>query len=116
MTACVETPQWAQDFPTIPGGSGRPGFYSGNRMQQEQEQEAWDKHSLKAVLRSKLPTVVKEAASVDFAAQTVQQGNRTRFANPAYEKKSSVWKAMYRAGKAPTVAALEFARGWLKEL
>jgi hypothetical protein len=53
---------------------------------------------------------------VDFAAQTVQQGNRVKFVNPAYERKGYLWKAMYRAGKAPTGAMAEFARAWLKEL
>ena len=89
---------------------------SGNRMQQEQEQANWNKYNLKAVLRMKLNAVVKEAATVDFAAQTVQQGNRVKFVNPAYEQKSSLWKSMYRAGKAPTGAMAEFARAWLKEL
>ncbi|MBA3974554.1 MAG: hypothetical protein C0504_10095 [Candidatus Solibacter sp.] len=89
---------------------------SGVRMQQEQEQEEWNKYNLKAVLRTKLNAVVKEAATVDFAAQTVQQGNMLKFANPAYERKSYLWKAMYRAGKAPAGAMAEFARAWLKEL
>lgn len=89
---------------------------SGNRMQQEQEQANWNKYNLKAVLRMKLNAVVKEASTVDFAAQTVQQGNRLKFVNPAYEQKSSLWKSMYRAGKAPTGAMAEFARAWLKEL
>lgn len=89
---------------------------SGNRMVQEQEQEAWNKYNLKAVLRMKLNAVVKESATVDFAAQTVQQGNRVKFVNPAYERKGYLWKAMYRAGKAPTGAMAEFARAWLKEL
>ena len=51
-----------------------------------------------------------------FAAQTAQQGGRVKFTNPAYERKSSVWKAMYRAGKAPTAALSEFCNAWLKEL
>lgn len=84
--------------------------------QQEAEQAAWDKYNLKGVLKRKLPQVVAEAQSVDFAAQTVQQGRLTKFANPAYERESPVWKAMYRAGKAPTAALLEFSRTWLKEL
>lgn len=89
---------------------------SGNRMQQEQEQENWNKYNLKTVLRLKLSAVVKEAATVNFTAQTVPQGNRLKFANPAYEQKSPLWKAMFRAGKAPTAAMAEFARAWLKEL
>lgn len=89
---------------------------SGNRMQQEQEQANWNKYNLKSVLRMKLNAVAKEAASVDFAAQTVQRGNQMKFANPAYEQRSSLWKSMFRAGKAPTMALAEFANAWLKEL
>lgn len=84
--------------------------------EREAEQLAWDKHNLKGVLKLKLTQVVAEAATVDFAAQTVQQGNTVKFVNPAYERKSSTWKAMFRAGKAPTAALLEFSRAWLKEL
>jgi hypothetical protein len=84
--------------------------------QQEAEQLAWDKYNLKSVLKRKLTQVVTEAPTVDFAAQTVQRGSTKYFANQAYERKSPTWKAMYRAGKAPTMAALEIARAWLKEL
>jgi len=88
----------------------------GNKAQQEQEQTNWDKYNLRAVLKPKLSAIVAEASTVDFAAQTVRQGDKLKFVNPAYERKSDVWKAMYRAGKAPTATALEFARAWLKEL
>lgn len=89
---------------------------SGNQMQREQEQISWDRHNLRAVLKAKLNGFVAVASTVDFAAQTVQQGKMLKFVNPAYQSKSDVWKACYRAGKAPTAAAIEFARGWAKEL
>ncbi len=88
----------------------------GNKAQQEQEQTNFDKYNLRAVLKPKLSALVEEASSVDFAAQTVRQGDKLKFVNPAYERKSDVWKALYRAGKAPTAAVVEFARAWLKEL
>ena len=88
----------------------------GNKAQQEQEQTNFDKYNLRAVLKPKLNALVEEASSVDFAAQTVRQGDKLKFVNPAYERKSEVWKALYRAGKAPAAAAIEFARAWLKEL
>ncbi|HNY40357.1 MAG TPA: hypothetical protein PKJ41_08175 [Bryobacteraceae bacterium] len=89
---------------------------SGNRAQQEQEQANFDKHNLRAVLKVKLNNFVALASTVDFAAQTVQQGKTVKFVNPAYQSKTDVWKACYRAGRAPTAAAIEFARAWLKEL
>ena len=88
----------------------------GNKQQQEEEQNNWNKYNLKSVLKAKLAAVVNEAASVDFAAQTAPQGGKLKFTNPAYERKSSVWKAMYRAGKAPTAALSEFCKAWMKEL
>jgi len=89
---------------------------SGNRVRQEQEQENWNKHNLRAVLKVKLNGFIQIASTVDFAAQTVQQGRVVKFVNPAYQGKPDIWKACYRAGRAPTAAAIEFARGWAKEL
>ena len=89
---------------------------SGNREAMEAEQLKWNESNLKGLLKRKLAAFVAEAASVDFTAQTTTQGNRIVFANTVYEKKSEMWKAMYRAGKAPTGAAAELARAWLKEL
>lgn len=84
--------------------------------QKDNEQLMWDKHNLRGALKRGLAQIVAEAPTVDFAAQTVQKGSVRVFVNPAYEKKSSTWKAMYRAGKGPTAAGLEIARVWLKEL
>jgi hypothetical protein len=82
----------------------------------EAEQKNWDKYNLRAALERVLTQAVAEAPSVDFTAATVQKGSVRVFVNPAYETKSLVWKAMYRAGKLPTAAGLEVARAWLKEL
>ncbi len=82
----------------------------------ETEQLMWDKHNLRGRLKAVLAQIVAEAPTVDYAAQTVEKNRTTVFVNPAYEKKSVTWKAMYRAGKGPTTAGLEIARAWLKEL
>ena len=87
-----------------------------NRGQIESEQREYDKYNWKGLLKKKLNNLVSEAATVDFAAQTVAAGSRKKFVNPAYEKKSDLWKAMFRAGKAPTLAASDMAKVWLKEL
>jgi len=84
--------------------------------QKDNEQLMWDQHNLRGALKRVLAQVVAEAPTVDFAAQTVQKNSSLVFVNPAYEKKSVVWKAMYRAGKGPTAAGVEVARAWLKEL
>ena len=57
------------------------------------------------------------SADVDFGAalKTTEDG-KSRFANPAYEAKSSPWKLCYRAGREATTAARAAVSGWLKEL
>lgn len=82
----------------------------------EDEQLAWDKHNLRGAVKRVLAQAVAEAPTVDFAAKTEPKSGVLVFVNPAYEKKSLTWKAMYRAGKAPAAAGVEFARAWLKEL
>jgi hypothetical protein len=82
----------------------------------ESEQVMWDKHNLRGRLKRVLTQIVAEAPTVDYAAQTVVKNRTDVFVNPAYEKKSVTWKAMYRAGKGPSTAGLEIARAWLKEL
>jgi len=84
--------------------------------QKEAEQLAWNEHNLRGNLKRVLSQAVAEAASVDFAAQTTMKSGSRVFVNPAYEKKSLTWKAMFRAGKGPAMAGVEIARAWLKEL
>jgi hypothetical protein len=80
-----------------------------------EQQRKWDEQNLKAVLRKRLDSFIATAPTVDFAAATKQDGKVTRFVNPQYEQKNPEWKLMYRAGRAPVMAALEFARAWRKE-
>lgn len=56
------------------------------------------------------------SADVDFGAKLVAKDGKMKFENPAYEAKSSQWKACFRAGKAATAAARTAAHAWLKEL
>jgi hypothetical protein len=84
--------------------------------QNEAEQLAWNEHNLRGNLKRILSQAVTESASVDFAAPTVMKSGVRVFVNPAYEKKSLTWKAMFRAGKGPAMAGVEIARAWLKEL
>ena len=79
-------------------------------------QLAWDTHNLRGALKRLLAQAVAEAPTVDFAAQTVAKSGVKVFVNPAYEKKSATWKAMYRAGKGPAMAGVAIAAAWLKEL
>jgi hypothetical protein len=38
------------------------------------------------------------------------------FVNAADEKQGAMWKACFRAGEAPTAAAVKLAKAWLLEL
>jgi hypothetical protein len=53
---------------------------------------------------------------VNFAAPTVEKGETEVFVNPADERQGALWKACFRAGAAPTAAALALAKAWLAEL
>lgn len=86
------------------------------RVAQEKEQLAYDGHNLKGQLKQQLTTFVAIAAKVNFNAQTVEKGGKTLFVNPADERQGALWKACFRAGEAPTAAALKLARAWLAEL
>ena len=85
-------------------------------MKMRSEQNAWDEYNLKVVLKKKLTALAAEASTVDFTAQLKDEAGRKVFVNPDHERRSYLWKAMYRAGKAPTAAVLEIANTWLKEL
>jgi hypothetical protein len=86
------------------------------RMAQETEQLAYDQHNLKGQLRRHLTTFVGIASKVDFNAETVEKNKKTLFVNAADERQGALWKACFRAGEAPTAAALKLARAWLAEL
>jgi hypothetical protein len=91
-------------------------FAMHRRVTQENEQAAYDAHNLKAQLKRQLTTFVAIAAKVNFDAKTVEKGKITLFVNPADEKQGALWKACFRAGEAPTAAALKLARAWLAEI
>ena len=75
----------------------------------------WEKEypaDAKALVKTRLQEFLRATADVDFAAKMSGQ----RFADPAYEKKSSEWKLAYRAGKEATAKARAVAQAWLGEL
>ena len=86
------------------------------RSKQEQEQAAYDAHSLKGQLKQQLTTFVAIASKVNFNAPTVEKNKKTMFVNAADEKQGAIWKACFRAGEASTAAALKLAKAWLAEL
>jgi hypothetical protein len=86
------------------------------RSKQEQEQAAYDAHSLKGQLKEQLTTFVAIASKVNFNAPTVEKNRKTMFVNAADEKQGAIWKGCFRAGQPATAAALKLAKAWLAEL
>lgn len=104
----------------VAGGDLDAAIRDGNRAIADEEkmrqQESYNRHNLKAELRSRLNTFVDEANSVDFNAQTQLRSGRQMFVNEDYEGKSPTWKMLYRMGREPTMAAVAAAKQWLTEL
>lgn len=91
-------------------------FALAERATKEKEQLAYDRFSLKSQLKQHLTTFVAIAPTVNFKAPTVERKGQTVFVNAADERQGALWKACFRAGEAPTAAALKLARAWLAEL
>jgi hypothetical protein len=70
----------------------------------------------KVLLVERINHFLDVSKDVDFGAQLVQDRNKKKFADPAYESKPETWKLCYRAGKDAVSAARTFATVWLREL
>lgn len=66
------------------------------------------------IIKARLQEYLQIAATVDFTAKLTGTGKRQTFVNPAYEKKTLKWKAIYRAGKEVNDILTAFAKDWLK--
>lgn len=86
------------------------------RVHDEKEQAAWDSHNLKGQLKQQLSMFVTIASKVNFNAPTAQKNGKAIFVNAADERQGAIWKACFRAGEAPTAAALKLAKAWLAEM
>ena len=70
----------------------------------------------KPFVAQRLREFLSLSATVDYSAKLVKKDGMMRFENPAYERKDSQWKYMYRAGKPAVDAARALAQDWLKAL
>jgi hypothetical protein len=81
--------------------------------------DIWEKtypEDPKIVVKKRLEAYLALVAAVDFNA-TLTEADKykiRKFTNPAYEKKSPEWKAVYRAGKEVNQVMTAFAKEWLK--
>jgi len=69
------------------------------------------------MIKKQLLKYLSLVASVDFNAElSTNKDGKKIFVNKDYEKKSSQWKACFRAGKDVNDALKSFVQQWLKEL
>lgn len=66
------------------------------------------------MIKARLQEYLQAAATVDFNAKLTGTGRKQTFLNPAYEKKTLKWKAIYRAGKEVNDVVTAFVKEWLK--
>ena len=68
------------------------------------------------LVKKRLQEYLTLVATVDFTAKLTEpkKYERKKFINPAYEKKSLKWKAIYRAGKEVNDVVTAFVKDWLK--
>lgn len=90
---------------------------SGTSDAQKREQQAnYNRLALKPALKARLQAFVTLAKSVNFAAPTQMKNGKKVFVNAADERRSEMWKLLYRLGAGGTNAAVAVAQGWIAEL
>ena len=117
--------EWAEMQSYLTGETKMPvGNAAGNNQaidkveaELREAQLRYDNTRYPTMVKNRLKKLIETANSVDFAAQTkADKYGDKKFVNPAYEKKSDLWKQLYRAGKEPAMAARDFAQQWLGEV
>jgi hypothetical protein len=87
--------------------------------QYEQDLKKWDENypaDFKLKIRKYLEKYLSLANTVDFNAALQEKYGKMRFVNPDYERRSSDWKLIFRAGKEVYGVTKPFAEQWLKDL
>jgi len=69
------------------------------------------------MIKSWLKEFLDNTKDVDFSAKTaINENGRTLFVKQDYERKNSLWKLCFRAGKETTESVRKFAQSWMSEL
>jgi hypothetical protein len=81
------------------------------------EQRAWDGHNINVHVRSQLEANIKELSGYNLSIPTRVEGGYVVAADPLQlVPEGPTPQLAYRLGRAPTDAAVQFMRTWLKEL
>jgi hypothetical protein len=81
-----------------------------------EEQQRYNDMLLKPLLKKRLLEFVSVAKTVDFQAATTLKDKKHVFVNPAYERRSELWKLLYRLGPGGSNTAAQVASQWAAEL
>lgn len=88
--------------------------YNGKLAEWEQN---YPENNPASLIKNWLTEFLDETKDVDFSAITAtDEYNKQVFVKQEYERKSSLWKLCYRAGKEATDSGRRFAQQWLSEL
>jgi hypothetical protein len=96
-------------------------MYKQQMADHDQRIKEWESeypiNSPSKMIKNWLLEFLNRTKDVDFNANTAtDQYGRTVFVKQEYERKESVWKICFRAGKEATDAGRKFAQTWLNEL
>ncbi len=101
-------------------------FYQSALDESKQEEERYQKDlkawetvypaNYKLRIKSQLQKYLDLVATVDFDAALTEKHGKKVFVNQTYERKSSEWKMIYRAGKEVNAVATPFVQQWISEL
>jgi hypothetical protein len=96
-------------------------MYKQQMADHDQRIKEWESeypiNSPSKMIKNWLLEFLNRTKDVDFNANTAtDQYGRTVFVKQEYERKESVWKICFRAGKEATDAGRKYAQTWLNEL
>ena len=89
---------------------------SAEEDKRREEQRNYNDLLLRPRLKKRLAEFAALVKTVDFNAATTVKNNKIVFVNPAYERRDSLWKKLFRLGPGGANAAAQVAQQWAAEL
>jgi hypothetical protein len=89
---------------------------SAEEAKKKEEQQRYNDMLLKPRMKKRLLEFAAVVKTVDFNAATTMKNNKKVFVSPANERRSELWKMLYRLGPGGANAAAQVAQQWAAEL
>lgn len=89
---------------------------SADEAKRQEQQQRYNDMLLKPRLKKRLLEFVAVVKTVDFNAATTLKNNKKVFVSAANERRSELWKLLYRLGPGGANAAAQVAQQWAAEL